>query len=272
MAANPIIQLDNVSFAYERNLVLRDVTFDVLPRELVTVIGPNGGGKSTLLKLLLGLLSPSAGTVRVFGGTPKQARLRIGYMPQYVQLDPQFPISVLDVVLLGRLGPTRRFGPFRRNDHAAAEQALRAVDLWDLRRRPLANLSGGQRQRALIARALASNPELLLLDEPTANLDFNLQNDFYALLRKLNEHLTVLLVSHDVGFVSREVSRIVCVNREVSVHVSREITGEVIRELYGHDVEMVSHDHGHAHGHGHSHGHSHGHPQPPTGGEGGGGA
>ncbi|MBU0640187.1 MAG: ABC transporter ATP-binding protein [Planctomycetes bacterium] len=252
MTDPPVIEIDGLSFAYEREPVLESVNLRIERRDFVAMVGPNAGGKTTLLKLLLGLLRPHAGTVRVFGQRPEDARQRVGYMPQHAQLDPQFPANVMDLVLMGRHGVTRPFGPYRRTDRNTARRVLQEVRLYELRRRPFAALSGGQRQRVLIARALACDPELLLLDEPTANLDPHLEGEFYDLLRGLNEHLTIVLVSHDLGFISQIVKSVVCVNRHVLVHPTSEITGETIRELYGHDVRMVRHDHrcaetGHSH-------------------------
>jgi zinc transport system ATP-binding protein len=240
----PAIAIEHLSFAYDGPLVLQDVSFGIAERDFVSVVGPNGGGKTTLLKLILGLLKPTRGVVRVFGRLPQEVRRRIGYVPQHAQFDPQFPASARDVVLMGRLGICPWLGPARRADRDAAAAALAEVGLSEYSRRPLAALSGGQRQRALIARALASEPALLLLDEPTANLDLAVQGDFFELLHRLNERLTVLLVSHDVGFVSQHVNTVVCVHRSVEVHATRELNGRMINELYGGPVRFVQHAHG----------------------------
>jgi zinc transport system ATP-binding protein len=244
MTGAPAIELEGVSFAYDGTPVVEDATFALGARDFVSIVGPNGGGKTTLLKLVLGLLRPTAGRVRIFGTTPHKARTRIGYLPQHATLDPLFPVSVLDVVLMGRLGRAHPIGRFGRGDRGKALAALDEVSVADLRARSFAALSGGQRQRVLIARALASEPDLLLLDEPTASLDAAVEEEFYELLRRLNEHLGVVLVSHDLGFVSHYVRRVVCVKRRVAVHPTSEVTGEMIREVYGMDVRMVRHDHG----------------------------
>jgi zinc transport system ATP-binding protein len=235
----PVIQLENVSFAYADDPVLTDVNLAITLRDFVGVIGPNGGGKTTLIKIMLGLIEPDRGTVRVLGGPPEAVRRRIGYMPQRVQLDPQFPVSVMDVVLMGRLGQRRGFGTYRRTDRQAASTALREVGLDTIGQRPFAAISGGQRQRVLIARALACEPELLLLDEPTANLDPAVQDDLYDLLHKLNERLTVVVVSHDVGFVSTRFRSVVCVNHTVHLHASSELTGRRIADMYGREVRLL---------------------------------
>ncbi|MFO0840339.1 MAG: ATP-binding cassette domain-containing protein [Phycisphaerae bacterium] len=247
LTAEAAVEFDGVDFTYDGPPVIEGVTFSIRRREFVCLIGPNGGGKTTLLKLMLGLLQPGRGVVRMCGVSPSAARARIGYMPQHAALDPHFPVTALDVVLMGRLGRGRGFGPYSAADRRAAEDALRCVNLQGVRRRSFSALSGGQRQRVLIARALACEPELLLLDEPTANVDPRAQDELYGLFRALNERLTLILVSHDVGFVSQYVHRVLCVNRSVVAHDAARITGEAIRDIYGHDVHMVQHGQDHAH-------------------------
>ena len=247
-----IISFRDVTFGYGPAPVVEGVSLDIGPRELVSVIGPNGGGKTTLLKLILGELAPHAGQVRVFGETPARARPRIGYSPQHPRYDPLFPVTVMDVVLMGRL--ERHWGGWYSSaDKGAAKAALDEVDLVDLAGRPFHALSGGERQRALLARALVCDPELLLLDEPTANVDMAVESKVLGILRRLNERMTIILVSHDLGFVSSVVSTVVCVNRRVVVHPTSEITGEIIQDIYGKDLRMVRHDHRCAEG-GHTHG------------------
>jgi len=246
-----VISAANLTFGYDADPVLEDVNLSLGQNDFVCLVGPNGGGKTTLLRLILGLLTPDRGTIRIFGLPPEKARHRVGYMPQYAQLDSQFPVSVLDVVLMGRLGIAPALGPYGRTDRAVAQRALEEVGLAKLQRRPFSALSGGQRQRVLIARALACEPDLLLLDEPTSNLDLAVQDDFYALLTELSKRLTVVLVSHDVGFVSNLVRTVVCVNRTVSVHPTAELSGKTITDLYGTDVRMIQHHHHHDHDHHH---------------------
>ncbi len=238
------IRFDRINFAYGVAPVLEDVSFTIAEREFAAIIGPNGGGKTTMLKLILGLIEPQTGFVRVFGRTPVVARRRIGFMPQYPGLDTQFPVTVMDVVLLARLGGGHRIGRYSGADRAAAAQALEDLGLAAIGNRSYSKLSSGQRQRVLIARALASDPEILLLDEPTANLDPFVQDDLYELLHRLNEKLTVLVVSHDVGFVSKYVEKVVCVNRRVVLHPASAVKGELVSMLYG-DMEMRVVDHGH---------------------------
>jgi zinc transport system ATP-binding protein len=163
-------------------------------------------------------------------------------MPQYAAMDPRFPVRVLEVVLMGLLGPRHRFGPPSRSDRRAAGETLARVGLNGFERRPFSDLSGGQRQRVLLARALVSDPELLLLDEPAAGLDQKVEQDFFELLRELNRKATLLLVSHDLGFVSSFVNTVVCVHGTVDVHPMSELDGAVIQRLYGGDVRLVHHD------------------------------
>jgi zinc transport system ATP-binding protein len=237
------IEIEDLSFAYSSDIpVLTDVQLSVWPLDSACIVGPNGGGKTTLIKLLLGLLSPSSGSIRVFGQAPAEARTRIGYVPQYARYDACFPISALEVVCMARLG--RSFsGRYSREDKQAAMDALTSVRLADLAKRPFAALSGGQRQRVLIARALASGGKILILDEPTASLDRESEQQLLNLLAELNKELIILMVTHEVGFSSTFFKRIICVNNKVYVHPTSELTGELIQEMYGGDLRMIRHDH-----------------------------
>ena len=246
MPPAPFIEIRDLSYSYGNAPVLAGVNLVLEGQEFAAVVGPNGGGKTTLLKLILGLLTPVEGQVRVFGVPPRQARGRIGYMPQHVQVDLSFPVTVLDVVLMGRLGRGGGvWGAYGRRDRQAALQALDQVGLAELAGRPFRALSGGQRQRILIARALAGEPELLLLDEPTANVDVVGEREVFDLLQELNRCIPIVVVSHDLGFVSPYVGKVVCVNRQVVTHPTSEVTGEVISQIYGREVRMVRHDHKH---------------------------
>jgi zinc transport system ATP-binding protein len=242
VTAEPVVEFDGVMFAYDRPPVLEDVTLTVRQGDFISIVGPNGGGKTTMLKLILGLLSPDRGSIRVLGLAPQAARHRVGYVPQYHQFDPKFPVNVLDVVLMGRLRRGWSFGTYSRKDRRAADEALRQVDMADLRRRSFSDLSGGQRQRVLIARALASGPELLLLDEPTANVDVRVLDDLGDLLQRINGERTIVLVSHDIWFVSQLTKHVVCVNRRVHIHPADQITDELIAELFGAELRAVRHD------------------------------
>jgi len=236
------IEIRNLSFAYDDIQILCNVRLDIWRGDSICIVGPNGGGKTTLIKLILGLLHPDRGTIRVFGQSPAEARQRIGYVPQYANYDPQFPISVLDVVMMGRLSGTlrHRYSP---QDRDQARAALGQTGLADLAARPFASISGGQRQRTLIARALASGGDILILDEPTANIDHESELQFLDLLKTLNERMTILMVTHEVGFASSFFQRIACVNRQVVVHPTSQLTGKLIQEMYGGDLQMIRHDH-----------------------------
>lgn len=236
----PAIALRGVSFAYDGRPVLQDVSFEVGIGDFAALVGPNGGGKSTLLKLILGLLRPLAGEVRVFGQPPRRVSHRIGYVPQSFTYDPRFPVTVGDVVRMGSLGKHAL-----QSSPGSVADALDRVGLPGLTRRPFHDLSGGQRQRVLIARALISGTEMLLLDEPTANIDQRGEMEVQEVLQGLQDTVTVVLVTHDLSFVSGRVDTVVCVNRRVTVHPTigiEDVTGDVLRGMYGADARVVRHD------------------------------
>lgn len=242
MSQPPAVFISDLTFSYDGAPLFEQVDLTVAQKDFACIVGPNGGGKTTLLKLMLGLVSPKEGVVHVLGQPPERSRRRIGYMPQATKIDNQFPITVQEVVLTGRLGKGRWFGRYTEKDINASGIALTEVGLEDLGKRSFSSLSGGQKQRVLIARALVSDPELLLLDEPTANLDPKSESDFNRLLRRLNERLTIILVSHDIGFVSSFVRTVICVNRNVAVHPTGEIPAMVASEIFGEGKRIVLHD------------------------------
>jgi zinc transport system ATP-binding protein len=215
--SGPVVDLSGVSFGYTSTPVVEDVTLTIDPGEYVAVVGPNGSGKSTLLRLLLGLLRPDAGEARLFG-EPAHAfddGARIGYVAQKVSAAKEMPITVREVVKMGRF-PHVGFGRLSPDDWAVVDRALETVGMASFADRRVTQLSGGQRQRAFIARALASEAELLVLDEPTVGVDAESVEAFYELLEGLNERgITVLLIEHDLGAVTDHAARVVCMNREV---------------------------------------------------------
>jgi zinc transport system ATP-binding protein len=223
--------------------VLEDINLELEAADFLGLIGPNGGGKSTLLKVMLGLIKPDRGEIRIFGLTPEAARGRVGYMPQKTMFDQSFPVKVLDVVLMGRYSRTGLFQRYGPEDRAAARRALEAVKMDDRAEREIGALSGGEQQRVFVARSLVSDPELLLLDEPTAGVDSAQQTEFYDLLSHLNHEMgiAIVLVSHDVTAISKYVSKIACLNQRLYYHGSKEITNDDIEKAYGCPVEMIAH-------------------------------
>jgi zinc transport system ATP-binding protein len=230
--SNAIIDIQNLNFSYNRQPVLIDVNLTVQAGEFIAMIGPNGGGKTTLLKLMLGLLNPVSGFIRIFGKTPREVSHRIGYVPQDVNINQNFPISVLDVVLMGKLKPGRRWSRHSEMDRRAALHALKQVEMEKFGNHRIGELSGGQKQRVFVARALVTEPELLFLDEPTASIDTKGQNELYHLLNELNEKITIIVVSHDLMVVSAYIKSVVCVNRRLHYHGYAELTGEMIEMMY----------------------------------------
>jgi zinc transport system ATP-binding protein len=241
----PAVELHDVWFAYGDLPVLEGIDLVIEARDYLAILGPNGSGKTTLLRLLLGLLRPSRGSVRVLGVSPQLARGRVGYVPQRVRFDLDFPIRVSDVVRMGRLRSDRMLRRPGPADREAVERALATVEIADLAERPIGALSGGQLQRVLIARALAVEPELLLLDEPTASLDERFGHGVWELLEQLSRDMTVVLISHDVGAISRYVRSVACLNRKLFTHPSRELTPEILEATYGCPVDLIAHGHPH---------------------------
>ncbi len=229
----PIVELQGVGFSYADFRVLEGVDLTIRRGDYLAVLGPNGGGKTTLLKLVLGLLRPDAGEVRVFGAGPGQARGSIGYVPQHTNIRPSFPVSVLDVVLMG-LATRASLGPrATAAERDMALEALALVDMADCATRRIGELSGGQRQRVIIARALASEPDLLLMDEPTASVDAHARFCFYELLADLSGRTTVVVVSHDLSIVASRVTSIACVNKRLHYHPGPELTTDMLELMYG---------------------------------------
>lgn len=241
MNQTPIIEVRDLWFSFTGSPVLEGVDLEIYPGDFLAVIGPNGGGKTTLLKLMIGLLKPDKGSVRIFGRPPREVSHRIGYVPQEVGLDKRFPISVYDVVLMGRLHGGGGRWRFSRQDQTLARKALERVEMWGLRKHRIEALSGGQRQRVFVARALAAEPELLLLDEPMVSVDQKGQTDFYTFLKDLNETVTIVLVSHDPMVLSTHIKSVACVSKQVYFHNAPEITQEMMEMAYQCPVELISH-------------------------------
>ncbi len=238
-----IVTIENLWLFRGEHATLEDINLKLDRADFLGLIGPNGGGKSTLLKVMLGLIKPDKGSVKIFGLDPVAARGKVGYLPQKTIFDQSFPIKVLEVVQMGRFS---RKGLFRRYDAAdrnAAFRALEAVGMEDRAGREIGALSGGEQQRVFVARSLVSDPELLLLDEPTAGVDSSQQTEFYELLCHLNQDMgiAIVLVSHDITAISKYVNKIACLNQRLYYHGSKELSNEDIEKAYGCPVEMIAH-------------------------------
>ena len=238
----PAISFDNVCFSYSKDRPIIDhASFEIEQGEAVCVVGPNGGGKTTLLKLILGSLKPLSGNVSVYNGHPEKQRFRIGYAPQHIHFDKSFPASVRDVVASGCLD-SKGWGIGKTKDVPAVRTAMKGMRVDSYESRSLASLSDGELQRVVIARALAGSPDILLLDEPTSNADPSAENVLLELLSEMGATITVVMVSHNLDFVSRYVKKVICVHGHVHLHPTHEITSSDLNALYGRDIRMVRHD------------------------------
>lgn len=238
----PAVHIENLSVYYGQTSAIADVCLDVADREYLGVIGPNGGGKSTLLKAILGLVPVSSGAVRIYGESPMRNRSLVGYVPQFAAMDKLFPITVTEVVLTGclkpGLSPLFRFSSKNKRD---VFRLLEQVGIAGLANRRISDLSGGEFQKMLIARALARKPRLLLLDEPTASVDAVSRNQIYSLLAELNKNMTIILVTHDLLAISSQVHRLACLNRHLVYHGEPQLTEHVVNSLYGCPVDLIAH-------------------------------
>lgn len=239
--STPTLEIQGLNFSYPQAQVLKDIDLTLYPEEFLGIVGPNGGGKSTLLKLILGLLTPDSGAIRVLGKSPHAARPLLGYVPQFATFESVFPIKVKDTVLQGCLGARNRQLFYTRNDRLKAVEAMERTDILELQNHPLTALSGGQRQRVLIARALACSPQLLLLDEPTANVDPYHGESIFGLLHRLHDDISVILISHDLGFITRCVTRVACLNHTMVCHSTTPVKNELMEKLYGMPISRVNH-------------------------------
>ena len=231
--------MHNVTFSYNGQPVLENVNLLIRKGDFTAMIGPNGGGKTTLLKLMLGLLKPDNGKIEVLGKPPMISAPMIGYVPQDVNINKSFPITALDVVLMGTLEPKKRWARKTESNRSEAFEALKRLEMERYAEKRIGELSGGQLQRIFIARALVTKPRLLLLDEPTASIDTKGQAEFFQLLKDLNADITILIVSHDLLVISRFVKSVACVNRRLHYHNHAEITGDMLEIMYPCTVEEV---------------------------------
>ena len=241
MATKELVKLENVWVHHDSVPVLEAINLSIESNDFLGIIGPNGGGKTTLLKVILGLIKPSRGRVTVLGMSPERGRKHIGYISQVNLFDHDFPISVLEVVLMGRYNKSGLFQRYSEEDRKTAIAALKTVEMLGYKDRQVGKLSGGEQQRVFIARALATSPELLLLDEPTASIDPTMQAEFYELLDKLKETMAIVLVSHDISAVSIYVNEIACLNRQLFYHGSKEVTAEELEKTYHCPIQLIAH-------------------------------
>jgi len=237
----PVLELRDVWLHFRGTPILEGIDLTLERNDYLAILGPNGSGKTTLLKVILGILEPDRGTVRIFGQPPKKCHGRIGYVPQHVRFDLGFPITALEVTMMGRLAQRRGVGGYGRTDQEAARRMLERVEMDRYADRQIGTLSGGQLQRVLIARALALEPELMLLDEPTASLDERIEHSIWELLEELSHEMTVVLVSHDVGAISAYVRSVACLNRKLYYHPSKELTREILEATYGCGIDLLAH-------------------------------
>jgi zinc transport system ATP-binding protein len=235
------ITLNKVWAKYNKNPILQDIDLTINEGDFVGLIGPNGGGKTTLFKVLLGLMKPYQGNVKILGNTVAKGRRYIGYVPQLLELDREFPVCVADVVRMGRLGKRGLLQRYTPKDEVIVNRTLEQVGMLKLRDRPIAELSGGQRQRVYIARALASEPRILLLDEPTASVDPQRQTSIYELLKELNQFITIVMISHDIGAISAYVKTVGCLNHRLFFHGDPPLSTEAIEQTYQCPVDLIAH-------------------------------
>jgi len=241
MAAKELVRFEDVWVHFDGVSILEGINLSIKSNDFLGIIGPNGGGKTTLLKVILGLIKPSRGKVSVMGQPPFKGRKFIGYISQFNLFDRDFPISVFDVVLMGRYSRMGLFHRYTEEDKRTAFEVLKTVEMLDYKERHVGRLSGGEQQRVFIARALVANPKLLLLDEPTASIDPDMQAEFYELLDRLKERMAIVLVSHDISAVSIYVSEIACLNRQLFYHGSKEVSAEELEKSYHCPIQLIAH-------------------------------
>ena len=249
----PIFDVENLGFSVRGQTILQNITFQIFHSEYIAIIGPNGGGKTTLIRLLLGLEKPTSGTIRIFGKKLKNFKewYKIGYVPQRAaHVDANFPATVEDIVKMGRIAKRNLFTTMTQEDKAMVHDAMLKMDIVDLKDKMVGTLSGGQRQRVMIARALASSPEILILDEPNTGVDVKSQQRFYKLLAQLNkeEGITILFITHDIGVIADDIGRLFTINQKATIcnDPKKELSCEDMSELYGIEAHLI-HNHRHEH-------------------------
>ncbi len=242
--AQKVIEFDDVTFRYGKHLALDKISFSIKRKDFVAIIGPNGGGKTTLIKLIFGFLKPAKGSIKVFGKeNPRGDMKKIGYLSQNAtSFDHNFPASAYEVASMGRFAKKGVMKQLSKNDHAIIEKSLKAVNMLEMCDKKIGDLSGGQQQRIFIARALAAEPEILILDEPLSGVDLDHQQKFYDLLKDLNKKLglTIVIILHDVKIISKSLTKLICVNVNITVHdVTKGIKDEYLVCAYPAGVDFV---------------------------------
>lgn len=240
---NKLLELRNITAGYGEKIVLRDVSLDVWENDFLGIIGPNGGGKTTLLKVILGLLAPTAGEKRFFDHEKEVASLKIGYLPQINKIDKKFPISVWEVISSGLSSEKPLFRRFSRAQEKRIQEIIKQMGLEELETRPIGELSGGQLQRVLLGRAMVSRPQLLILDEPNSYVDKRFESRFYELLQEINQESAIILVSHDMGTILPMVKNIACVNEGLHYHPGSDLSEEWLGDVFACPIELVGHGH-----------------------------
>src|SRR6056297_3441871 len=235
------VEIENLKVCYKDNCVLKNVNMKVAEGEFLGIIGPNGGGKTTLAKVILGIKKANAGNVLVYGMKPEKARGLVGYVPQFTTFEKDFPISVGEVVLTGLLGKAKPFRKYGKKELLKADAIMERVGISHLKKNGVKTLSGGETQKMLIARALAISPKILILDEPTASIDTKSKEAIYDLLKQLNSEMTIILITHDLGVISSYVESIACLNAELFYHGKSEINENIIEHTFGCPVDLLAH-------------------------------
>jgi len=239
---NYAIEIKNLTVYYNKTCALSDINLTVAEKDFLAIIGPNGGGKSTLVKSVLGIVRPQHGEIRIFGRDPEKYAAPIGYVPQFSHFIHDFPISVIDVILTGRLhGRTGLFHRYSKKDYEIAESMLDRLNITHLRNRQISQLSGGQFQKVMILRALATEPELLILDEPTANVDNDSKTQIYEFLKEINRSVTIILITHDTAAISSYVKNVACLNKRLFYHGEIELDNDIIQKTFGCPVDLIAH-------------------------------
>lgn len=241
MNQHPIIQLEKVYAAYDGKTVLENIDLTVYEHDFLGVIGPNGGGKTTLMKVMLGLLPAVSGKIRFFQEGKEVPEISMGYLPQYSSIDKKFPISVYEVVLSGLNRQKSLFHAFTKEQHRKVEEIIVRMGLEGLEKRAIGQLSGGQLQRALLGRALVSDPQIVILDEPNTYIDKRFEAKLYSLLEEINRECAIILVSHDIGTVLQNVKSIACINGTLDYHPDTEVPAEWLEEHFGCPIELLGH-------------------------------